>query len=120
MLPSAMTGGAPPLKPEPRAEGLIYRAEARARFALGRDAEVGFLERLVLFWSNHFCVSACKAPLLRASAGAFEREAVRPFVLGRFADMLMAVERHPAMLFYLDNARSVGPASRAGANGGAG
>ena len=117
MLPTAMTGGAPPFKPEPRAEGLIYRAEAKARFAMGRDAEIGFVERLVLFWSNHFCVSAGKAPLLRASAGAFEREAVRPHVLGRFADMLVAVERHPAMLFYLDNARSVGPASRAGTNG---
>ena len=46
----------------------------------------------------------------RASAGAFEREAIRPFVLGRFADMLMAVERHPAMLFYLDNQQSIGPA----------
>ncbi len=117
LLPSAMTGAAPPFKPEPRAEALIYRAEAKARFALARDAEIGFLERLVMFWSNHFCVSAGKAPLLRASAGAFEREAIRPFVLGRFADMLMAVERHPAMLFYLDNARSVGPSSRAGANG---
>ena len=76
-----------------------------------------FVERLVAFWSNHFCVSATKAQLLRASAGSFEREAIRPFVLGRFADMLQAVERHPAMLFFLDNVRSIGPASRAGGNG---
>ena len=45
-------------------------------------------------------------------AGAFEREAIRPHVLGRFADMLLAVESHPAMLIYLDNARSIGPNSR--------
>nr|WP_309242862.1 DUF1800 family protein [Lichenibacterium sp. 6Y81] len=117
ILPSAMTGGSPPFKPQPFTEGLIFRAEAAARLAMARDAEIGFVERLVMFWSNHFCVSAGKAPLLRASAGAFEREAIRPHVLGRFADMLVAVERHPAMLFYLDNVRSVGPASRAGAKG---
>jgi uncharacterized protein (DUF1800 family) len=57
-----------------------------------------------------------KDNIVRASAGAFEREAIRPFVLGRFADMLMAVERHPAMLFYLDNQQSIGPDSRAGKN----
>ncbi len=117
LLPSAMTGAAeapkPPLQPEVR----IYRAEALARFEAARDAEVGFVERLVAFWSNHFCVSVGKGEVLRASAGSFEREAIRPHVLGRFADMLLAAERHPAMLFYLDNARSVGPASRAGGNG---
>ncbi len=83
---------------------------------MARDAEIGFVERLVAFWSNHFCVSAGKSEILRASAGSFEREAIRPYVLGRFAEMLLAVERHPAMLFYLDNAQSVGPASRAGQN----
>src|SRR5262249_53740541 len=47
-------------------------------------------------------------------AGGYEREAIRPHVLGRFADMLVAAESHPAMLLYLDNARSVGPKSVAG------
>ncbi len=37
-------------------------------------------------------------------------------MLGRFGDMLLAVESHPAMLIYLDNARSIGPNSRAGQN----
>ena len=47
-------------------------------------------------------------------AGAYEREAIRPHVLGRFADMLLASASHPAMLFYLDNSRSIGPKSVAG------
>jgi uncharacterized protein (DUF1800 family) len=49
-------------------------------------------------------------------AGSFEREAIRPHVFGRFADMLKAVEQHPAMLFFLDNQQSLGPNSRAGQN----
>jgi uncharacterized protein (DUF1800 family) len=49
-------------------------------------------------------------------AGSFEREAIRPYVLGRFGDMLKAVEQHPAMLFFLDNQQSLGPESRAGQN----
>src|SRR5262249_2599211 len=71
------------------------------------------------FWSNHFCVSADKGPV-RALAGAYEREAIRDHALGRFADMLLAVETHPAMLVYLDNARSIGPDSIASINRGNG
>jgi len=53
---------------------------------------------------------------VRPIAGAFEREAIRAHVLGRFGNMLLAVESHPAMLIYLDNTRSVGPNSPAGRN----
>ena len=95
----------------------IYRAEALARFRQGAAAPIGFVERLTAFWSNHFCVSVAKGEFLRATAGSFEREAIRPHVLGRFADMLMAVERHPAMLGFLDNERSVGPDARANRDG---
>jgi len=105
-----------PVAPKPPIEQKLFRAEALARFGKALTAEAGFIERLVYFWSNHFCVSVAKDNIVRASAGAFEREAIRPFVLGRFADMLMAVERHPAMLFYLDNQQSIGPDSRAGQN----
>jgi uncharacterized protein (DUF1800 family) len=79
-------------------------------------ADCGFTERLVAFWSNHFCISANKGALARMWAGSFEREAIRPHVLGRFADMLKSVEQHPAMLFFLDNQQSLGPDSRAGQN----
>ena len=104
-----------PKPPEPPVAQKFLRADAMARFKSVFHAEVGFAERLVHFWSNHFCVSAVKGPV-RAIAGCFEREAIRPHVLGRFADMLQAAERHPAMLFYLDNAQSFGPHSKAGQN----
>jgi uncharacterized protein (DUF1800 family) len=93
-----------------------FRSEALARLQRAVLADCGFTERLVGFWSNHFCISAAKGQLARIWAGSFEREAIRPHVLGRFADMLKAVEQHPAMLFFLDNQQSLGPDSRAGQN----
>ena len=118
--PAAPPGNLPPGLPKAgqiRRDAFIDEAVARFRQASTTDA--AFLERLVMFWSNHFCVSANKGPV-RGIAGAYEREAIRPFVLGRFADMLLAVEKHPAMLIYLDNQQSVGPNSRAGTNRGLG
>jgi uncharacterized protein (DUF1800 family) len=91
-----------------------YRSEALARIQRATIADCGFVERLVVFWSNHFCISANKGEPARIWAGSFEREAIRPHVLGRFGDMLKAVEQHPAMLFFLDNQQSLGPDSRAG------
>src|SRR6185503_17138370 len=70
-----------------------------------------FRERLVHFWTNHFAVSADK-PQVLALAGALENEAIRPHVAGRFADLLAAVEAHPAMILYLDNQASIGPNSQ--------
>jgi uncharacterized protein (DUF1800 family) len=70
-----------------------------------------FHERLVHFWTNHFAISADKQPL-PAIAGLFENEAIRPNVTGKFADLLIAVEQHPAMVLYLDNQRSIGPDSK--------
>jgi len=101
-------------KPGPPLPQRIYLDEAQAHYQAALDADIGLVERLVWFWSNHFCVSADKAPLVRSLCGAYEREAIRPHVLGRFSDMLLAAETHPAMLIYLDNARSFGPGSIAG------
>src|SRR3954454_23636026 len=106
-------------KPPPAPLNIIqktFRAEALARLQRDVIADCGFTERLVAFWSNHFCISANKGGPARMWAGSFEREAIRPHVLGRFADMLKAVEQHPAMLFFLDNQQSLGPDSRAGKN----
>jgi uncharacterized protein (DUF1800 family) len=88
-------------------------AEAGARLRLAATTGTPFMERLVRFWSNHFAVSLDKVSA-RMYAAPMEREAIRPHVTGRFADMLLAVETHPAMLRYLDNVQSIGPDSRAG------
>jgi uncharacterized protein (DUF1800 family) len=88
----------------------VYFSEIEARLGAAVTSDRPFVERLVQFWSNHFTVSA-RRPFIRGLAGAYEREAIRPHVLGRFADMLLAVESHPAMLLYLDNAQSFGPDS---------
>jgi len=90
----------------------LPEVEARMRIAVHTPAPL--LERLTHFWANHFCVSIEKSLMLRSLAGAYEREVIRPRVLGRFGDMLKAAIRHPAMLHYLDNAQSVGPTSPAG------
>jgi uncharacterized protein (DUF1800 family) len=87
------------------------RAELDARYRHAVATADGFSERLVRFWSNHFAVSLDKRPALLYAA-PMEREAIRPHVNGRFADLLLAVEQHPAMLRYLDNVRSVGDGSR--------
>ena len=71
-----------------------------------------FVERLVAFWSNHLCVSVGAKILVAPLAGSYEREAIRPHVLGRFTDMVLASAKHPAMLVYLDNFQSIGPGSR--------
>ena len=91
-----------------------YVAAAGARANSALQAAAPFVERLVHFWSNHFAVSVDKL-LVIALAGGFEADAIRPHVMGRFEDLLLAVLRHPAMLLYLDQAQSIGPASPAGA-----
>jgi uncharacterized protein (DUF1800 family) len=91
----------------------VILAEIEARVAAAATSDTPLLERLTYFWGNHFTVSGFR-PIVRGAAGAFEREAIRPHVAGRFIDMLLAVERHPAMLLYLDNAMSIGPDSMVG------
>ncbi len=90
----------------------VYMDEAYARFSHSITTERPFLERLTQFWTNHFAVSVDKIVVL-GLAGAMEREAIRPRVTGHFTDLLLAVEKHPAMLLYLDNQASIGPNSKA-------
>jgi uncharacterized protein (DUF1800 family) len=97
--------------PLPNLQQTIYFREVKARFDAALAPEIGFVERLIWFWSNHFCISADQ---VQSMAGGYEREAIRAHALGRFADMLLASAGHPAMLFYLDNSRSIGPKSVAG------
>ena len=88
----------------------IYMQQVLARYQLAATTPESFRERLVHFWSNHFAVSAEK-PQVLVLAGALENEAIRPNLTGSFADMLLAVEAHPAMILYLDNQASIGPNS---------
>ncbi|HKY23106.1 MAG TPA: DUF1800 domain-containing protein [Vicinamibacterales bacterium] len=90
----------------------IAAAESHAALTARATTERPFVERLVAFWSNHLCVSVGAKVLVAPLAGSYEREAIRPHVLGRFEDMLLASAKHPAMLVYLDNFQSIGPASR--------
>ncbi len=108
--PSAMQDAAKPLP----IQRDIFQTEAQARFQKAFNEESGLIERLVWFWSNHFAISVSKGQPAMITAGCFEREAIRPHVLGKFADMLAAVEQHPTMLFFLDNRDSIGPNSKAG------
>ncbi len=105
------SGHAAPHEPNraPPVEQTLFRVEASARLQKQLQARVGFVERLVAFWSNHFAVSAAKSPELRVAAGPFEREAIRPNALGKFSTLLRAAETHPAMILYLDNQNSIGP-----------
>ncbi len=71
-------------------------------------------EVLVDFWYNHFNVDQAKnvarvPNMVHLLIGSYERDAIRPHVLGHFKDLLLATARHPAMLYYLDNWESMGP-----------
>lgn len=115
------TGSAktPEVKPESKSArkfvqeiGALYKQAVQSRVMAALATDAPFIERMVHFWANHFCISADGRPVT-ALAGAFERDAIRPHVLGRFEDMLLAVERHPAMLIYLNQNQSIGPNSPA-------
>ena len=112
------------LQRDPGAEGDLARAAIRrlrdmadsarlAAFARILDTDTPFRERLVWFWADHFTVRA-KDGWQQALPGAFVDEAVRPHLSGSFGAMLKAAVTHPAMVLYLDQARSVGPGSPAG------
>ncbi len=109
--PTASPAAAPtaPRVPNPVRDAYLphYRAQVLARAQSAALTTRPFAERLVHFWSNHFAVSADKGAVLGV-AGTLENEAIRPHVDGRFAELLTAVEQHPAMIAFLDNQYSVG------------
>lgn len=89
-----------------------YTDAVSTRAWVAQQTATPFMERLVHFWSNHFAVSVQK-PLVTQLAGSFEAQAIRPHLLGPFSELLLAVEKHPAMLVYLDQQQSRGPGSEA-------
>lgn len=116
-------GGRPPKRTLPDGmdkPGNPLAPEIAARLDAAMRAQVGFAERWAMFWANHFAVEADSNQLVRWTAGAYDREAIRPHVFGRFVDLLYAATQHPAMLRYLNNATSIGPDSKAGLRRGKG
>lgn len=122
--PPAMANGEPP-RDETAQAAFDARRDSRrdlvqdtareflARAQLGATTDAGFAERWTLFWANAFTASAAKFQAA-VFIGPYEREAIRPHVFGRFEELALAAESHPAMLLYLDQAQSVGPNSPAG------
>jgi uncharacterized protein (DUF1800 family) len=105
-------GFAAPDTARPRREG-AGRAQLLAQLAGARVARAVHSERqleevMTDFWFNHFNVFVGKG-LDRYLVAAYEREAIRPHVFGKFEDLLRATARHPAMLFYLDNWQNASP-----------
>ncbi len=112
----ARADGQPAADPVKMVRDLIRQdagADLVGRLNLAASTDASFRERWALFWANHFTVSAAKV-VTATLIGPFEQEAIRPHVFGRFEDLLVASSSHPAMLLYLDQARSFGPDSRAG------
>lgn len=75
---------------------------------------MGFYERLVGFWVNHFAVSARKSLLQSMLVGCFVQEAIRKNVTTSFPKMLQDVVTHPSMIDFLDQTTSYGPNSPIG------
>jgi uncharacterized protein (DUF1800 family) len=99
-------------------EMLIQEIDARVDKQM--SPEIGFVERLVLFWSNHFAMNNEKGSAVRGTLAQWERDVVRRHVLGRFSDMLLGTYAHPAMIAYLDNEESTGLHSARGLKKGIG
>jgi len=81
---------------------LINQKILRATYTNNQLQEV-----LTSFWFNHFNVSLTKNECADFVL-AYERDVIRPNVLGKFENLLLATAKSPAMLQYLDNARSIG------------
>jgi uncharacterized protein (DUF1800 family) len=90
---------------------IIVQQAVQARLARAIESPRQLEEVMVDFWFNHFNVYAGKG-LDHLWIGAYEREAIRPYVFGRFRDLLGATAHHPAMLFYLDNWQNSAPGGR--------
>ena len=92
-----------------KARGVMQQAvQARLLQATANPRQLE--EVMVDFWYNHFNVFADKG-LDRVLVGAYEQQAIRPYAIGRFRDLLGATAHHPAMLFYLDNWQNTAPGS---------
>ncbi|MBH8576204.1 DUF1800 domain-containing protein [Nostocaceae cyanobacterium CENA369] len=88
----------------------VFDEAVQARLLQATTSPRQLQEVMVDFWYNHFNVYANKERD-RLLVGAYEQQAIRPYALGRFRDLLGATARHPAMLLYLDNWQNTAPGS---------
>ena len=93
------------IPPDQRPQVVVQQLVGQ-RILRAADSERQLNEVMVDFWMNHFNVFAGKG-IDRVLLTSYERDTIRPHIWGRFEDLLMATAKSPAMLFYLDNARSV-------------
>ncbi len=107
----ALNGLPPEIRQSYVRAGEVLRQDVGLRTNIAVNSDTPLLERMVHFWSNHFSVSAQK-PGTHYQVADHEFSAIRPYVLGRFSDMLKAAVLHPAMLLYLDQFQSIGPNSQ--------
>ncbi|MBA2301093.1 MAG: DUF1800 domain-containing protein [Acidobacteria bacterium] len=108
---------APPAADRPENKGMQGERLVLAELAQQKILRAAYSERqldevLVDFWFNHFNVFAGKGQT-RIYVTEYERDTIRPHVLGKFRDLLGAVAESPAMLFYLDNWQSAVPGDAA-------
>lgn len=92
--------------------GVANVRDQHERMLQSAFSPLGFHERLVVFWADHFSVNSRKGPEMRLYTSLYEAEALRPNISGPFSALLKAAIIHPAMLIYLDQNRSQGPNSR--------
>jgi uncharacterized protein (DUF1800 family) len=108
-------GGVKPSPEEAKAQRerarIIVQQAAEARILRATMSHRQLQEVMVDFWYNHFNVFAGKG-LDHLWVGVYEEQAIRPYVLWRFRDLLLATAHHPAMLFYLDNVQNSAPGVR--------
>ncbi len=99
------------IPPESRPQRIVEELSAAKMIrAVGSERQLD--EVMTDFWLNHFNVNATKGAD-RLLIATYERDVIRPHMWGKFEDLLLATATSPAMLFYLDNARSVAePANR--------
>jgi len=113
LLP-ALNGGIKPTPEEAKARRerarIIAQQASAARVWRALYSRRQLQEAMVDFWYNHFNVFAGKG-LDHLWIGSFEAEAIRPYALGHFRDLVLATAHHPAMLFYLDNQLNTAPGS---------
>jgi uncharacterized protein (DUF1800 family) len=81
---------------------IILSQALQAKWQRGIHSNRQLQEVTIDFWFNHFNIDANKG-LNRMWIGAYEREAIRPYIFGKFRDLLGATAKHPGMLYYLDN-----------------